>query len=107
MNPVNNNSAVQILEQMQAMADRAGGAGEAEQAAEGPQFAEALQNAVQQVNDTQMEASAMQDAFVSGENVELTEVMVSLQKSQVAFEATKQVRNQLVEAYQDIYNMPV
>ena len=108
MNPVNNNGAAQLLQQMQAMAEQAGGAQEAQgNPQEGPQFAEALRNAVETVNETQLQASAMQDAFVSGDDVELTEVMVSLQKSQVAFEATKQVRNQLVEAYQDIYNMPV
>ncbi|SEO57361.1 flagellar hook-basal body complex protein FliE [Aquisalimonas asiatica] len=107
MNPVTNDNVTQALEQMQAMVDRAGGAQETEQAADGPQFVEALREALDGVNDAQQESAALQDAFIGGEDVDLTDVMVSMQKSSVAFEATKQVRNHLVEAYQDIYNMPV
>lgn len=70
-------------------------------------FTDALNQAVDHVNGLQQEASAMQDAFARGEDMDLTEVMVSMQKADVGFEATKQVRNQLVEAYNDIFNMPV
>ena len=107
MNPVNNQNAVQMLQQMQAMADGAAGNRPAEAGNDGPQFMQALQDAVGNVNEAQLTSGELQNAFVSGEDVELTEVVVAMQKAQVAFEATKQVRNQLVEAYQDIYNMPV
>ena len=40
-------------------------------------------------------------------DISLAEVMIASQKSSVAFEATVQVRNKLVEAYKDIMNMPV
>ncbi|MEF1191389.1 flagellar hook-basal body complex protein FliE, partial [Vibrio parahaemolyticus] len=34
-------------------------------------------------------------------------VMIARNKSSVAFEATVQIRNKLVEAYKDLMNMPV
>jgi flagellar hook-basal body complex protein FliE len=40
-------------------------------------------------------------------SVSLAEVMIASQKSSVAFEATVQVRNKLVESYKEIMNMPV
>ncbi|MFT4862775.1 MAG: flagellar hook-basal body complex protein FliE [Pseudohongiellaceae bacterium] len=39
--------------------------------------------------------------------MDLTEVMIQMQKSSVTFEAMTQVRNRLVTAYQDIMNMPI
>lgn len=109
MNPVNNNGAEQLLQQMRAMAEQAGGPQAPPQgpSQDGPQFMDAMNNALEAVNEAQQTSGDMQEAFVRGEDVELTEVMISMQESRVAFEATKQVRTRLVEAYRDIYNMPV
>jgi flagellar hook-basal body complex protein FliE len=41
------------------------------------------------------------------ENVSLSDVMIARNKSSVAFEATIQVRNKLVDAYKQLMNMPV
>jgi flagellar hook-basal body complex protein FliE len=38
---------------------------------------------------------------------DLARVMVAMQQSQVAFRATVEVRNRLVQAYQDVMNMPI
>ncbi len=40
-------------------------------------------------------------------SVDLAEVMIAGQKSSIAFEATVQVRNKMVDAYKTIMNMPV
>ena len=40
-------------------------------------------------------------------NVSLVDTMVAAQKAGLAFDATLQVRNKLVEAYKDIMNMPI
>ena len=40
-------------------------------------------------------------------NDELEETMVTMQKAQIGFQATLQVRNKLVQAYSDIMNMQV
>ena len=42
-----------------------------------------------------------------GENVDLSQVMIAVQKSRVSFEALTQVRNKLLTAYQDVMNMSV
>ena len=50
----------------------------------------------------------MAEAFEAGtENVDLADVMISLQKASLSFKAMTEVRNQLVNAYQEIMNMPV
>ncbi|MCP1675606.1 flagellar hook-basal body complex protein FliE [Natronocella acetinitrilica] len=105
--PGNVNAAIRMLQEMQRMAEQSrGGAADAQPAQQGG-FGAAMRTAVDQVNTMQMDASAKTEAFTRGDDIPLTEVMVATQKSRVAFEATKQVRNHLVEAYRDIFNMPV
>ena len=70
-------------------------------------FSDYIQTAVEAVNETQMNASEMRDAYERGEDVPLTDVVLSMQKSSLAFEATLQVRNKLLKAYDDVKNMPV
>jgi flagellar hook-basal body complex protein FliE len=72
-----------------------------------PSFGDLMQQAIDQVNETQMQATSLSSAFELGENVDLTEVMIAVQKSRVSFEALTQVRNKLLSAYQDVMNMPV
>ena len=59
------------------------------------------------MNDTQTKSRMMQEAYERGEEVPLTEVVLSMQKSSLAFEATLQVRNKVMKAYEEIMNMPV
>ncbi|MCV6002878.1 flagellar hook-basal body complex protein FliE, partial [Escherichia coli] len=50
----------------------------------------------------------LQTRFDRGDaDVSLSDVMIARNKSSVAFEATVQIRNKLVEAYKDLMNMPV
>ncbi len=52
--------------------------------------------------------SQLANAFEIGKSgVDLTDVMISSQKASVSFQALTQVRNKLVQAYQDIMQMPV
>ncbi len=75
---------------------------------EGPNFSEMMENAVGAVNDQQMQAKALSTAYEQGDtSVDLTQVMISMQKASLSFEAMTQVRNRLVRAYEDIMNMPV
>jgi flagellar hook-basal body complex protein FliE len=68
---------------------------------------EAMGRALNQVNESQQASRAMVTRFESGEDVPLTDVVLSMQKSSLAFEATLQVRNKIMKAYEDIMNMPV
>jgi flagellar hook-basal body complex protein FliE len=71
-------------------------------------FGEALKASLDQVNQTQQSANALGQAFESGTSTaSLAEVMIAMQKASISFQATVQVRNKLVSAYQDIMNMPV
>lgn len=71
-------------------------------------FSDLLKQAVDSVNDTQMQSADMQTAYQMGDkDVDITQVMIQMQKATVSFEAMTQVRNRLVSAYQDIMNMPL
>lgn len=71
-------------------------------------FADLMKNAVNKVNETQQTASQLRTSFELGDpNVNLTDVMIASQKSSVAFDATIQVRNKLIEAYQEVMRMSI
>lgn len=71
-------------------------------------FSNALQTAIDKVNSTQMDAKQLKEAFEMGApNVDLPQVMISMQKASVSFQAMLQVRNKLVDAYHEVMNMPV
>ncbi len=70
-------------------------------------FAQALGGALQQVNAVQNRAEALGEAYQRGEVTDVAKVMLARQEASVAFEATLQVRNKLLSAYQDIMRMGV
>lgn len=73
-----------------------------------PSFSEMLGQAVGKVNETQQASNQLATAFEMGKSgVDLTDVMIASQKASVSFQAMSQVRNKLVQAYQDIMQMPV
>lgn len=76
-------------------------------AAEGPAggFTNALQSALENVNQTQSKAENISAAYERGEVTDVAKVMLARQEAGVAFEATLQVRNRLLSAYQDIMRM--
>ena len=77
-------------------------------AVNGAGFGQALSQALQSVSKSQNEASEMQRQVQLGNpTVSLEETMVSMQKAQIGFQATLQVRNRLVQAYSEIMNMSV
>lgn len=68
----------------------------------------ATKNVLNNVNSTQAEAETMKEKYLKGESdVTLTQVMVSSEKSKLAFEGLIIVRNKCLEAYKEIMNMPV
>ena len=99
----------QLLMQMRSVAAAAQSHGKppvSEAPAQGMDFASLLKQSVEQVNSTQMRAGEMTAAFVKGDpNVDLTEVMVATQKASLSFQAMTQVRNKLVQAYQEVMSM--
>ena len=99
-----------LLSQMQALESMAQGQPTRleNKAEESTSFATLMQQAINQVNDTQMHAGKLTKAFEMGDSqVDLSEVMIAVQKSRVSFQALTEVRNKLLTAYQDVMNMPV
>jgi flagellar hook-basal body complex protein FliE len=93
----------QVLQQLHAPQ----AATEAQAPAEGPAggFANALKSALDGVNSTQQNAENITSAYERGEVTDVAKVMLARQEAGVAFEATLQVRNRLLSAYQDIMRM--
>lgn len=73
--------------------------------APGAGFADTLHTALKQVSAVQEQSSAMQVAYERGQVTDIAQVMLARQEAGVAFEATLQVRNKLLNAYQDIMRM--
>lgn len=74
----------------------------------GADFGKMLSNAINNVNSLQKSSGTLQTRFDRGdEGVSLSDVMIARNKASVAFEATIQVRNKLVDAYKELMNMPV
>ena len=98
-----------ILAQMRALASQAQGIPTSKPAGvEESGFSDLLKNSVEKVNDTQQQAKKLAAAFEMGDpNVQMSEVMVAMQKSSVSFQAMLEVRNKLVNAYQEIMNMQI
>ncbi|MEQ8485052.1 MAG: flagellar hook-basal body complex protein FliE [Pseudomonadales bacterium] len=71
-------------------------------------FGSVLRKSLSEVNAAQQTASQMATRFQQGDpSVSLPDVMISMQKSSLHFEAATQVRNRLIAAYQEIMNMQV
>ncbi|WP_068077966.1 flagellar hook-basal body complex protein FliE [Novosphingobium lentum] len=70
-------------------------------------FTGALKSALDTVNASQNRADAATDSYEKGETMDVAKVMLARQEAGVGFEATLQVRNRLLSAYQDIMRMGV
>ena len=71
-------------------------------------FGSLLSNSLNAVNSAQQHSNQLKTGFENGTgNASLAEVMIAGQKADISFRAVTEVRNKLVQAYQDIMNMPV
>lgn len=71
-------------------------------------FAQALKTSLEQVNGMQKNSEKLSQRFALGDDsVNLSDMMIAMQKASISLQATVQVRNKLVSAYQDIMNMQV
>jgi flagellar hook-basal body complex protein FliE len=71
-------------------------------------FSQVLAASLDQVNAMQSDANTLKTSYEIGDpSVDLPEVMISMQKASLAFEATVEVRNKLLSAYQEVMNMQV
>ncbi len=99
----------QVLAEMRSLQARAAGAPEAPALSAQPSdFANLLKNSVDHIATMQSEATALANAYEAGDkSVDLTRVMLEVQKAGLAFHAMTEVRNKLVDAYTQVMNMSV
>lgn len=73
-----------------------------------PAFGDVLKGAFDAVSRSQNDAARLQEGFQLGDpRADLPSVMLAMQKSSVSFRALVEVRNRVVQAYQDVMNMPM
>jgi flagellar hook-basal body complex protein FliE len=70
-------------------------------------FSSLLGNLVQEVNSKQVAASDKVQGMMSGENVPLHEAVIAMEEANVSFQLMVEVRNKLVESYQELMRMQV
>jgi flagellar hook-basal body complex protein FliE len=72
-----------------------------------PSFGEMLVQAVSGVSALQQKAGETVRRFATGEPIDIHQVMIAMEQASTAMALTMQVRNRLVEAYQEIMRMQV
>jgi flagellar hook-basal body complex protein FliE len=76
--------------------------GQAEVEIEGQSFSDILKNALNSVNDAQVEANEVVQQVLSGQTDNIHETMIALQKADTSLKLMLEVRNKLLEAYQEV-----
>jgi flagellar hook-basal body complex protein FliE len=79
----------------------------AKPASSGDDFAQMMRDQLQQVGALQTDADDQVAKLVSGQSDNMTEVFVATRKAQVAFSLLMEIRNKLVDAYEEVRNMRV
>jgi flagellar hook-basal body complex protein FliE len=98
-----------VLEQMRALAGEIRTQAPPAQPEDGPSsFATLMRQSIDNINEQQAAATTLLTRFESGApDVSVAEVMISMQKASLSFQAMNEVRNRLVEAYHQVMNMPI
>ena len=99
----------QVLAEMRSLQARASGVIETPVAVSQPSdFANLMKNSIDHVAGMQNQAAALANAYEAGDkSVDLTKVMLEVQKAGLAFRAMTEVRNKLIDAYTQVMNMSV
>jgi len=76
-------------------------------AGSGEKFTDMLATMVNSVNDLQSSAAQAQQAMMNGEAVELHQVMIKAEEAGLSMDFLLEIRNRLVNAYNDVMRMPI
>ena len=71
-------------------------------AASGESFVATLKDALAKINEAQSQADGSVQSLLTGQSTNLHETMIALQKADVSFQLMLQVRNKIVNAYEEI-----
>ncbi|MBI5178751.1 MAG: flagellar hook-basal body complex protein FliE [Nitrospinae bacterium] len=70
-------------------------------------FGEVLKETMNEVNKLQLDADKSVEDLATGKNKNIHETMISISKADLAFRMTMQVRNKVMDAYQEVMRMSV
>ena len=72
-----------------------------------PSFSETLKKFVSDVNNLQLEADNQMRLMAAGQAENLHDVMIAVEKAGISFELLMEIRNKVLEAYQELMRMQV
>lgn len=72
---------------------------------ESTSFLNTLKEKLDKINDDQLTAESATEAFIKGDDVDIHEVMLVGEEAKLSLQMAIQVRNKLVEAYQELNRM--
>ncbi|PLT31542.1 flagellar hook-basal body complex protein FliE [Peribacillus deserti] len=70
-------------------------------------FASVLKESIEKVNESQVLSDQYTSKLARGENVDLHQVMIASQKASITLEAAMEVRNKVIETYQEMMRIQV
>lgn len=73
----------------------------------GKSFADTLKDAVQSVNALQKESDVQMEKLATGKAQSIPDVMIAAEKADLAMKLMLQVRNKIIDAYQEVMKMQV
>ena len=73
----------------------------------GSTFQELLVDSIREVNSLQQDAQTAVEQLSTGEDVNMAEVMTAVQKADMSFRLMLQMRNKLVQAYNEIRQIQI
>ncbi|MEW6264163.1 MAG: flagellar hook-basal body complex protein FliE [Thermodesulfobacteriota bacterium] len=72
-----------------------------------PGFLETLKETIKNTNEAQVKAHTAMEELAAGKSANIHETMIAIQKADISFKMLMQVRNKIINAYQEIMRMPV
>ncbi len=72
----------------------------------GLSFEQLLESSMKKVNDLQQDSDRMVNRLATGDVDDISEVVLSVQRAEFALRLITEVRNKLVDAYQQLGRMP-
>jgi flagellar hook-basal body complex protein FliE len=76
-------------------------------AATGGEFGQAVIRQLSQVNELQSKAEGLTQAYAAGQDVDVHRVVLATQEAQIGLDLMLQVRNKVIDAYQELMRMPM
>ena len=73
----------------------------------GKSFADTLKDSIQQVNQLQKDADVKMQQLATGKTDNIQDVMIAAEKADIGLRLMMQVRNKIVDAYQEVMKMQV